>query len=374
MLRVGLIDIDTTHPWAIANYVNATGRARVVAITDGGATWPRAHVEEFARRLGGGARVYDRADQFMDEVDAALLCGTRYDLRLEQAIPWLDAGKTVYLDKPAVGNVRDVRVLERYVREGARILAGSSLVWCTELEAVWRRVSVGTPAGVIVVGWRSLFEYGLHCTDVGLSLLQSRPRRVRWGVFGPTECVWVELANGQELAFHVGLEGGPWQVTALTPWGCDTVTLNLGAFRGSHYDGLAQAFVELAATGRTSVPPQWHLEGIKLLIAAKRSRDEERAVDLDELKEHDGFDGKEYAEHYRQIAARSDREAYMSPPLAQLVVPRASPRKGQKTPLAVAKSVARRMLGDRGTQVAKRVVRQALGERGIQAARRVLGQ
>ncbi len=374
-LRVGLIDIDTTHPWAIANYVNATGRARVVAITDQGATWPRSHVEEFARRLGS-ARVFDDAKEFFDEVDAVLLCGTRYDRRLEQTIPWLEAGKTVYLDKPAVGTLADVRVLERYVRGGARILCGSSLVWCSELEAIWRHVSTGTPAGLVVFGWRSLFEYGLHGTDIGLNLLSARPRRVRWGAFGPTECAWAELEDGQELAVHIGLERGPWVVTALTSAGALTVHLDIGLGRGSHYQGLANAFVELASTGRTQIPPEWHLEGIKLLIAAKRSRDENRVVEISELGDGDGFDGREYAAHYRALAQRAGPEGYLSPSLEELLANRkgtgAGATRGRGELMRLGARVTRRLLGDRGVQHVKSAARRTLGERGVRRVKRIL--
>jgi hypothetical protein len=123
------------------------------------------------------------------------------------------------------------------------------------------------------------------------------------------------------------------------------------------------------------VPPEWHLEGIKLLIAAKRSRDEERAVDLDELKDDDGFNGKEYADHYRAIAARSNPEAYLAPPLEQLLRERPLPRthvSARARALGLAKKVARRTLGDSGVVKTKKLVKRALGQRGISLAKRVL--
>lgn len=363
MLRVGLIDIDTTHPWAIANYINATGRADIIAITDHGSTWSKSHVEEFARRLSDRVRVFERPDEFMDQVDAVLFCGTRYDTRFEQVRPWLETGKTVYLDKPAVGTLKDVRALENYVSKGARILCGSSLPWCSELQEVWRRVSAGTPVGLAIGGIRSLFEYGLHGTDIGLSLLQSRPRLVRWGTFGPTEVAWSELENGQELAVHVGPEHGPWQVICHTAEGSFSVNLNIGAFRGCHYDGLARAFVDLALTGRTSISPQWHLEGIKLLIAAKRSREEGRAVTIDELNENDGFDGREYAAQYRRIAERSNPEAYVSPPLDVLMR-----EPGRTSPVATPGP------SNGIVKFGKRLVKKALREKGVRAVKKMMGR
>ena len=367
MLRVGIVDIDTTHPWAIANYINATGKAQVVAVSDSGETWPKEHVREFARRLTSPAQVFESAGEMLGKVDAAMFCGNRYDLRVEQVRPFLHAGVPIYIDKPAVGTLADVQQLEKYVKSGAHILMGSSLPLCPELKEVWRRVSAGSPCGVTVVGWRSLFEYGIHATDAALNVMQSYPQRVKWGAFGPTECVWVELANGQDLLLYTGLARCQWQVSCMTAEGLYSTMLNLGAFRGSHYDLLAQAFVEMTETGRTCIPPRWHLEGIKLLVAAKRSREESRTVALEELEESDGFDGQEYAEAYRAIASQADSQDYLSPNTKSLL--RGKSQIGiagsagllgkiRRRVVPKAKRIARRVLGPKGTNLVKRMLRR----------------
>jgi len=365
MLRIGIVDIGKDHPWPIANYINATGKAQVVAISDSGETWPREHAQEFARRLDPPAQVFESAGEMLGKVDAAMFCGNRYDLRVEQVRPFLDAGRPVYIDKPAVGTLKDVQCLEQYVRSGARLLMGSSLPLCPELKEVWRRVSAGSPCGVTVVGWRSLFEYGIHATDAALNLMQSYPRRVQWGAFGPTECAWVELANGQDLLLYTGLAKCQWQVTCMTAEGLYSTMLNLSAFRGSHYDLLAQTFVEMAESGRTRIPPRWHLEGIKLLIAAKRSQQEGCTVALEELQESDGFDGQEYAEAYRAIVSQANPQDCLSPDIKVLLrekgqtgaalsaglLGKVRHRAGPK-----AKRIARRVLGPKGTKLVKRIL------------------
>lgn len=368
MLRVGIIDIDTTHPWALANYINATRKAQVVAVSDSGETWQQEHTREFARRLNPPAAVYNSANEMMGKVDAVMFCGNRYDLRIHQISPFLDAGLPIYIDKPAVGTLKDVQQLEKYVQSGARLLMGSSLPLCPELKEVWRRVTAGSPCGLIVVGWRSLFEYGIHATDIALNLMQSSPRRIQWGAFGPTECVWTELANGQDFLFYTGLPYCQWQVTCMTAEGLYTTMLNLDLSRGCHYDLLAQAFVELAQTGRTPIPPHWHLEGIKLLIAAKRSREEGRTIAMDELQELDGFDGREYAEAYRTIASQANPEDYLSPNIEVLMREKSQMKsvgsaslsnKIVRSTIPKAKIIAKHILGEKGTKLIKQVLKRA---------------
>ncbi len=367
MLHVGIVDIDTTHPWALANYINATGRAQVVLVTDRGETWPSEHLHEFARRLTPPAKVADSPASLLAEVDAVLFCGTRYDLRLEVIRPFLECGMPMYIDKPAVGTIEHVKVLEQYVSSGARILMGSSLPLCPELKEIWRRMTSGSPAGLVIVGCRSLFEYGIHATDLALQMIQSRPIRVLWGAFGPTECVWAELANGQDILLHLGLPGPEWYAQCLTSHGFYSTPLDLGAFRGSHYDLLATTFVEMALSGRTILPPQWHLEGIKLLIAAKRSKEEGRTVEIDEVRPGDGFDGREYAENYRAIAHNSNREAYLSPgpeillrdrPVEQSFGLAGSLREVLRQPVSLVKKTLRLVLGEKGTRFVRKILKR----------------
>lgn len=358
-MRVGIIDIDTTHPWPIANYVNATGKAQVVAITDRGDSWPRPHVEKFAERLNPRPRILESPEEMLGQVDALMFCGSNYDLRVERARPFLEAKLPVYIDKPAVGHMRDVRVLESYVNQGARVIFGSSLPFCSELKEVWRRVTAGSPAALTVVGWRTLFEYGIDATDVAFNLIQSPPRRVLWGAFGPAECVWVECDNGQELLLCVGLSSTTWQVSCMTSEGLYSTNLDLTFFRGCHYDLLAQAFIELAESGKTPIAPRWHLEGIKALIAANVSRERGGFMDIAELSDDDGFDGNAYAASYRAITQQADPEAYLQPNFEFLTRNRPSGMQKASTlrlDKATAKRVTRRLLGPKGTKILKRLL------------------
>ena len=154
----------------------------------------------------------------------------------------------------------------------------------------------------------------------------------------------------------------------MTAEGLYSTMLNLDLSRGCHYDLLAQAFVELAQTGRTPIPPHWHLEGIKLLIAAKRSREEGCTIAMDELQELDGFDGREYAEAYRAIAIQANPEDYLSPKIEVLMREKSQmksvgsaslPNKIVGSAIPNAKAIAKHILGAKGTKLVKQVLKRA---------------
>ena len=321
MLRIGLVDIDTSHAWIYANYVNNSGRACVTHITDMGSIWPEEHVQRFAELVG--ARIVPSPEAMLDEVDGAMILGARYDLHLERARPFLEVGKAVFLDKPAVGCIRDVKTLQRWIDDGARLLCGSSFPFCPELEPVRQRVTAGGPCSLTVVGCREFFEHGIHAADLALTLTQSKPIEVQWGVLGPCEVLWVRLANYIDVLLQLESTGGDWMVSVSDTRGTLPVVLDLDHHGESHYARLAEAFVDLVQNGRVPYSPQWHVEAICTLIAGKVSRDHQAPVQVAELPDEAGFDGLIYTQRYARLKPNS--KTYLQPSPEHLLSKRVPP-------------------------------------------------
>ena len=128
MIRVGIVQLDTSHCEYFTPVVNDFEDLKVTAVWDDG--WVRApgYAEEFAREFDV-EKVCASLDELVDSVDVGMLFGQNWDLHLEQARPFLEAGKRVFIDKPVVGSMRDVVVALRELSErtGVPVMGGSSL-------------------------------------------------------------------------------------------------------------------------------------------------------------------------------------------------------------------------------------------------------
>lgn len=352
MIRVAMIDIDMTHAWIYANYINATGRARVTHVHDMGAVWPREHLERFVRGIGG-AQIVDRLSDVVEQVDAAVFGGTRYDLRIQRVTPFLKAGKTVFVDKPAVGTVADVKVLQDWVSAGARLILGSSFPYCSELAPIRSNLGQGGPGSLTITGCSEFFEHGIHAAQLVLELAQARPVEVQWAGLGACQLVYGRLSNYLDFSLYLESAGSDWVVMLNDAMGTLTTTLNTGVGPGSHYQRLVYAFLNLAETGIVEVSPQHHLDAICLLIAAKKSRETLQLVQLADLTDLEGFDGQEYATNY---AGRDlDSATYLSPHLRILL-------RGPDKPSLMSRTLSfGKRVVIRGPRKVLRVVKSRLG-------------
>ena len=129
-MRIGVAELDTSHPQNWIPIERELGH-EVVGVWDAGAIRPAGFAREFAEEFDI-PRVFDSLEAMAAEVDCAILHSCDWDTHIEKAKPFVEAGKSVLIDKPVVGSPRAVERLRGWVRDGARISGGSSLRFCYE--------------------------------------------------------------------------------------------------------------------------------------------------------------------------------------------------------------------------------------------------
>ena len=136
-MKLGMVDLETSHPKSWLPILRETGDD-VVCVYDGGTVYPAGYAREFAAE-NGIARACERVDEMVGEVDAAIIHSVNWDLHVERARPFVEAGIPVLIDKPMVGNLADARTLIRWQANGAVITGGSSLRHCYEVQELLAR-------------------------------------------------------------------------------------------------------------------------------------------------------------------------------------------------------------------------------------------
>ncbi len=124
-MKIGLVDIDTSHPEAWTPIIRELGHD-VVAVWDGGTVRPEDYVQDFAEK-NGIRHISQNLDDMADLVDCAVIHSCNWDLHVSRAQVFLDRGKSVLLDKPMAGNMHDIHQIIRWADAGHRITGGSSM-------------------------------------------------------------------------------------------------------------------------------------------------------------------------------------------------------------------------------------------------------
>lgn len=307
-VRLGLAGLCTSHPesWVpIIRTLADEGCAdvEVVAAWDPGETRPEGFAETFCRTFAIPC-AFARLEDMVDAVDAVIVHTANWDRHVEQARPFVEAGKAVLLDKPVAGNVRDLQEVLDWGTKGYRVTGGSCLRFAEEFRAFLdqpeaERGRVHTVfAGCAV----DEFNYGIHGYAMLSALLGPGLRSVRYLGEGAQRHLRLAWTDGRVGLLSIGkLEAWlPFHATAVTT----RRVAQIGVDNGKIYRALLEACLPYLA-GKTDTPPiplSDLLEPEWAALAARVSCQNHGAeVLLADLRRDDpGYDGERFAADYRR--------------------------------------------------------------------------
>ncbi|MDP7010973.1 MAG: Gfo/Idh/MocA family oxidoreductase [Verrucomicrobiota bacterium] len=179
-LRIGIIGLDTSHVVAFTKILNdpkapdPLAGAKVVGAFRGGSLdipSSAGRIDKFTKTLTEqyGLKLYPTIADLCKNVDAVMLESVDGRPHLRQAIPVIDAGKPIFIDKPMASSLADVIFIFDYAKKkGVPIFSASSLRYGKTTQAA-RNGSLGkimhaethSPCS-LEVHHPDLFWYGVH--------------------------------------------------------------------------------------------------------------------------------------------------------------------------------------------------------------------
>ena len=284
-LRIGLIGLDTSHVIAFTKIINdpkATGplaNAKVVAAFKGGSRdIPSSadRIDKYTETLTNeyGLKLYPTIAELCKNVDAIMLESVDGRPKVRQAIPVIDAGLPLFIDKPMAGSLADVIFIFDYAKKkGVPIFSSSSLRYGKTNQAI-RHGSIGivTRAEVhspcsLEVHHPDLFWYGVHGCESLFTVMGTGCQSVvrRTTADGEIEVVgtWKGVQTNRIGIFREGKGyGGKAKGTK-------------GESEAGGYDGYAPLVVEavkMFQTGKVPVSAQETIEMFAFMAAADESK------------------------------------------------------------------------------------------------------
>jgi predicted dehydrogenase len=218
--------------------------------------------------------------EFLGKVDAVIIARDDYETHFEMSKPFLEAGLPVFIDKPLSLELSELRVLKPYLEKG-QLMSCAGMRYSRELDepradlAAYGRLKL--IRGAIVLSWE---KYGVHLLEAALAVTPAHPISVRMlpaehasAVVKLDDGVLIQIDALGECArtFHLELFG-----TQRT--GAFDITDNFSMFRRMLWQ-----FTESIRTGQPAIPPERTLEIMRVLIAGRIARKENREVQLNEL-------------------------------------------------------------------------------------------
>jgi hypothetical protein len=239
---------------------------------------------ETTKRLCAAARIphgVGSYHEFLGKVDAVIVARDDFENHFSMARPFLEAGLPVFVDKPLSVDISELRAFKPYLEKG-QLMSCSGMRYCRELDepradlTAYGRLKL--IRGAIVLSWE---KYGVHLLEAILAMIPARPVGVRMSpaehaaaVVRLDDGVLIQIDAMGECArtFHVELFG-----TQRT--GAFDITDNFSMFRRMLWQ-----FADSIQSGQPAILPERTLEIMRVLIAGRRSREENREVLLNEIE------------------------------------------------------------------------------------------
>lgn len=153
MKRVGLVGIENSHAEEIIRYLNVEQPehvpVRVAALVAGGDDQTR----ELAR-LGEIDTVVESSAELLGEVDALIVTSRDGATHRKDAVPFLESGIPVWVDKPLAASVADAQeIIDAAERGNTVVTSSSALRWVPDTDDIAAQLdSIGDLQTVTVTG------------------------------------------------------------------------------------------------------------------------------------------------------------------------------------------------------------------------------
>jgi len=309
MIRIGAVTIDTSHPLAFGGVLEKDPRAKYVGVYHDSFR-SDDEVEGFVKRFGLEKRC-KTIEELADMCDIGFIHSCNWDKHLAYAMPFVERGKPVFIDKPLVGNLDDCRKISELVRKGAVILGASSVRYAEEIVKF-----VETPVAergeiISIFGTSGVdeFNYGIHVVE-GIGALAGHTAKSvqflgRGGKSGmSSESFYIDFGNGTNAVYNTFM--GFWQpfvFTVMTTKTTSHFVIDTSKIYRALLDEII-CFMEGKPNRLATMPVL--LDSVKIMLAGRISRAQNGlTINLSDIPDHDeGYNGQAFFKEYSAAAKK----------------------------------------------------------------------
>lgn len=303
MYKIGCVNIDTSHPACFAGKMKEFELDMRYSCIFNDGFRSDGEVENFMKNNSIDKR-HESLEEMAREVDIAFIHDCNWDKHIEHAMPFIKAGKPVFIDKPVVGSLKDCLRLKELVKKGAGIIGSSSARYVECLADLKNKIAEAGEMIATVFGTSGVdeFNYGVHIMEgihglLGAGAYSTRYLGVSNSVNKPAEQYLTKWNNGVQVIYQT--QTGQWQpfhVVVTT----DKTIHHVQVDTGKLYISLLKKIEAFLKNGAPMASMDELVETVKIYLAGKKSREMHgQEIALQSLSVSDaGYDGYAFEKEY----------------------------------------------------------------------------
>ncbi|MDR1582409.1 MAG: Gfo/Idh/MocA family oxidoreductase [Prevotellaceae bacterium] len=281
--RIGMLGLDTGHCMAFTQLFNAPDAGdkyrgyKVTAACPKGTELIKEWKDQIPKITeeikGEGVEIVDSIEELLKKTDVILMTCIDGNRHLELAMPVLESGKPLFIDKPFTASYRDAyAIVEAARKHNTPMFSSSSLRYLNGVENVSE--VVGTVIGADTYGPASiephhpdLFWYGIHGVEILFAVMGAGCKSVKRTHTPDTDIV-VGVWDDNKIGTFRGTRNGTYRFGATVFGKTGTVHLN----KDEGYNPLLVKIAEFYDTKTAPFPVEQTLEIIAFMEAADESK------------------------------------------------------------------------------------------------------
>ncbi len=282
--RIGIIGLDTSHSIAFTKEFNADnpdpalkGYKVVAAYPHGSSEIESSYsrIPKYTKQIQEfGVKIVDSIGALLKMVDVVLLETNDGRLHLEQSIPVMKAGKTMFIDKPMTASLADAIAIFALAKKYKIPVFSSSSLRYTENAQIAANGKIGKIVGATTYGpseieetHPDLFWYGIHAVELMYTVMGTGCRTVTRVNTESTDVAVGVWDDGKVGTFR-GMRAGKYEFGG-TAFG-EEGNMSLAGYSG--YKPLLIKVAEFFETGEPPVREEETIELFAFMEAADESK------------------------------------------------------------------------------------------------------
>jgi len=194
MYKIGIIGTENSHAMAFSKIINlpcpTTGKvlypdAKVIGVYGPDKTTAQAIINE-----AGAEFIADSPDEFHGKVDAMMITNRKGSLHARYAMPFIEKGMPLFIDKPFTSNVAEAeKLIAAAKKSGSKISGGSGCKLAYDVLILQNNVHNLLASGKIISGsmnfaadtaseYDGFYFYSPHLTEMALKVFGTNVKSV----------------------------------------------------------------------------------------------------------------------------------------------------------------------------------------------------
>ncbi len=223
----------------------------------------------------------DNYEEMIGEVDAVIIARDDFENHKKMAQPFLDAGLSVFLDKPLAMDPEELSYFKPFLEEG-KLMSCSGLRFAKELDEVRGNLNsygeLKLIRGTVLFSWE---KYGVHMVEAVMGLLNTDPETV---LALDTEFRSVIITMSDGLKVEINTMGNVPKIFRVDVMGEKLISTHEVVDNFSMFRRALWHFAEMINTQKPVISPQKTLNIMKVLIAGNLSARNNKEVKLTDIQ------------------------------------------------------------------------------------------